>query len=355
MTDPLKEIISQAEKIIKENNNVYQFTKVSQTATSYSITATNTAGQNKSFLTDRNMHTAFDWESNFYGRGWSNVIVSRSLLEGPLSLSNIPNATTTAGDAAYSQRAVSTSTSGLPVSLIPSLGRPTFVVPGLGGTVYTPASHTPTAPYGINEVDNQIQQYFMGMSNDDKFEMGWEGGDFVDWWDDRAARASAPTSGRTSPGGSVVSPEITSAFNQKIPSVNDAMYHEFLDLIDKKMQSGTGTTGVTLPDERLIRQYEGITGNPVSNLFSLGKMRTLDFTDYDVEIMNAALRRLTEALQLPQDYRTLREADEAEELRSRQRAERHLNILNDIISPAANIAKGLENSVSDSGSMRKFI
>jgi hypothetical protein len=85
MTDPLKEIISQAEKIIKENNNVYQFTKVSQTATSYSITATNTAGQNKSFLTDRNMHTAFDWESNFYGRGWSNVIVSRSLLEGPLS------------------------------------------------------------------------------------------------------------------------------------------------------------------------------------------------------------------------------------------------------------------------------
>ena len=84
-------------------------------------------------------------------------------------------------------------------------------------------------------------------------------------------------------------------------------------------------------------------------------MRTLDFTDYDVEIMNAGLRRLTEALQLPQDYRTLREADEAEELRSRQRAERHLNILNDIISPAANLAKGLENSVSDSGSMRKFI
>lgn len=355
MTDPLKEIISQAEKFIRENSNIYQFTKVSQTPMSYSITATNTAGQSKSFLTDRNIHTAFDWESNFYGRGWSNVIVTRSQLEGPLTLSNIPDATTTPGDAAYSQRAVSTSTSGLPVSLIPSLGRPTFVVPGLGGTVYTPASHTPTSPYGINEVDNQIQQYYMAMSNDDKFEMGWEGGDFNDWWNDRAARASAPTSGRTSPGGSVVSPQITNAFNQKIPSVNDAMYHEFLDLYDKKIQSGTGNSGEILPDERLIRQYESITGNPVSNLFSLGKRRDLDFADYDIQIMSTALSRLTEALQLPQDYRTMREADEAEEIRARERAQRHLNIINDIISPAANIAKGLENQISNSGSMRKFI
>ena len=71
--------------------------------------------------------------------------------------------------------------------------------------------------------------------------------------------------------------------------------------------------------------------------------------------MSTALSRLTEALQLPQDYRTMREADEAEEIRARERAQRHLNIINDIISPAANIAKGLENQISNSGSMRKFI
>ena len=354
MTDPLKEIILQAEKIIKDNNRVYQFKKVSQTPTSYSITATNTAGQVKSFLTDRNIHTAFDWERDFYANGWSNVIVSKSVLEGPLTLTAIPSASTTAGDAAYSQRSVSTSTPGLPVNLIPSLGRPLFTIPGLGSTVYTPSSHTPTAPYGLSEVDNQIQQYFGNMSNDDKFEIGWEGGNFIDWWNDRAARASAPTSRSTSPTTDVRSAEITSAFNQKIPSVNDAMYHEFLDLLEKKKQSASsGGASNELPDERMIRQYESITGNNVSNLFTLGKQRTLDFSDYDPQIMTAALSRLTNALQLPQDYRTLRETDEAEAERNRQRAQRHLNIINEILAPGAYFAKGLKD-VGKNDLMREF-
>ena len=319
MTDPLKDIISQAEILIKENNKVYQFKKISQSQTAYAIRAVNAAGDVTSFLTVRGVHNEFSWERAFYAQGWTDVNVHPTQLEGTLTIVGVPPAATTPGDAAFTQRTFSgTATS---VSVQPFRAFRPFSVPGIGPRHFSPVAHTPTSPYGVSSSDNDIQLYFMGLSNHQKYEMRWEGGNFLDWWNERAARASAPSGSTSHPHSTPQSPEVVAAFAQKIPYKRDPRYDEFLKLM-REVKSGTGATAIDiLPDEVVIEEYESRTGNTVRNIFALGKERIMKFRDYDRPMMMRALENLRAALKVTEDYERAQEAEDNIDIEAKRRSD----------------------------------
>lgn len=331
MTDPLKQLISQAESIIRENNKVYQFTKVSlgPSQTAFAIRAVNTAGDVASFLTVRGRFDEASWERAFYGQGWTAVNVHPTTLDGTLTITRVPPAATTPGDAAFTQRTFSGTAGSVPVSPFKSFG-PLFTVPGIGVSVYSPTAHVPTVPYGVSSSDNDIQMYFMGLSNEQKYHMRWEGGNFLDWWDERAARAAAPSSSTPSPHSTPQSQVVVSAFSQKIPYKRDAGYDEFLKLM-RKVKSGSGATStVILPDEVLIEEYESRTGNTVMSIYSLGRERIMKFRDFDRPMMMQALENLRTALGVEEDYEVAQRAVNRIDDDAKVRSDQFKNKVNEI-------------------------
>jgi hypothetical protein len=342
MTDPLEQIILQAEKIVKENNKVYQFTKISQSQTAFAIRARNTAGDFTSFLTVRGTSDEASWERAFYGQGWMDVNVHPTLLTGSITIASVPSAATTPGDAAFTQRSFSgTATS---VSVKPfSFFDPLFSVPGIGLRRFTPVAHTPTTPYGVSSSDNDIQLYFMGLSNDQKYEMRWEGGNFMDWWNERAARAAAPSNSTSHPHSVPQSPEVVAAFAQKIPFKRVVGYDEFLKLM-RKVKSGTGATALDiLPDEVLIDEYESRTGNTVQTIFALGKERIMKFRDYDRPLMLKSLENLRSVLKVQEDYETAQSAENRIDEDAKDRA----NVFKNKVNEITGLAGGFLGTISD--------
>jgi hypothetical protein len=320
MKDHIQDLINQAAQIVRENNNVYKFKKVSQsTDTAYSIRAVNTSGDVRSFITDLNSLPPMDWERAFYGQGWANVVVQPSRLIGPLTFLAIPNASITPGDPAYSQRSFSGTGSSL--RLKPFEGFDPIFIPGLGVQQYSPAHHTPTSPYGISSPDNEIQQYFLSLNNERKYRMRWEGGNFLDWWEQRASRASSPTSSTASPSVSYSEPGVVQAFEQKIPYRHDIGYHEFIKLMKNAAGSGTSAPADVLPSETIIEEYENMTGNQVENIYQLGKNRVLQFRDYDRNIMQEALQRLETALAVREDYEDAQDEANLVDVRAKERSD----------------------------------
>ena len=327
MTDPLKDLISQAERITKENNKVYQFKKVSQSQTAFAISARNAAGDIATFLTVRGPYDESSWERAFYANGWIDVNVTPSPLNGPLTIAAVPNAAIAPGDTAFSERGSSGTATSL--TLQPFRSFPGFSIPGLGVRRFAPPPHVPTVPYGVSSSDNDIQMYFMSLSNDDKFRIRWEGGNFLDWWEERARKAAAPPSFSGYPKASA-SPEVVSAFKQKIPNKRVSGYDEFLKLM-RKVRSGSGATAIDiLPDEVLIDEYESRTGNNVQTIYSLGKERIMKFRDYDSAIIMTALENLRTALRVEEDYERDQAAEDAIDENARTRNEEFKNRVNEV-------------------------
>jgi hypothetical protein len=319
MKDHIQDLINQATQIVRENNNVYKFKKISQsTDTAYSIRAQNTSGDVRSFITDLNSFPPMDWERAFYGQGWANVVVQPSRLIGPLTILAIPNASITPGDTAYSQRSFSGTGSSLRLKPFESFGE--IFIPGLGVRQYSPTPHTPTSPYGISSSRNEIQQYFLSLDNERKYRMRWEGGNFLDWWEQRASRASSPTSTTASPSVSYSEPGVVQAFEQKIPYRYDIGYHEFIKLMKDSVDPASSTPAPILPSETIIEEYENMTGNQVENIYQLGKNSILQFRDYDRNIMQEALQRLENALAVTEDYETAQAAADAVDVDAKERA-----------------------------------
>ena len=351
MTDPLKELISQAEQIIKENNKVYQFTKVSQSQTAFAISARNAAGDVATFLSVRGPYDEFSWERAFYANGWTDVVVTPSPLDGPLTIAAVPNAAIAPGDTPFSERASSGTATSL--SLQPFRSFPAFSVPGIGVRRFSPAPHVPTTPYGISSSDNDIQMYFMSLSNDEKFKIRWEGGNFITWWNERASKAAASTSSSSYPRTST-SPEVVSAFKQKIPNKRTPGYDEFLKLM-RKVKSGTGATALEiLPDDVLIDEYESRTGNNVQTLYALGKERIMKFRDYDSSIMMTALDNLRSALRVEEDYERDQRAEDAIDEDARARNERFKNRVNEVTGLLGGFLGSLRGSDSNSRGGDKY-
>lgn len=342
MTDPLEQIISQAEKIVKENNKVYQFTKVSQSQSAYAIRAVNAAGDVASFLTVRGVHNEASWERAFYAQGWTSVNVHPSQLSGTLTIVGVPSAATTSGDAAFTQRSFSGTATSVDVKPFKSFD-PLFSIPGIGLRRFTPVAHTPTTPYGVTSSDNDIQLYFMGLSNDQKYEMRWEGGNFMDWWDERAARAAAPSSSTSHPHSVPQAPAVVEAFAQKIPYKRDPGYDEFLKLM-RKVKSGSGATALEiLPDEVTIEEYESRTGNVVNNIYTLGRDRIMKFRDYDRSMMMTALENLRSALKVEEDYEVAQNAENRIDEDAKNRANQFKDKVNEITGLAGGFLGSILN------------
>ncbi len=319
MKDHIQDLINQAAQIVRENNNIYKFKKVSQsTDTAYSIRAENASGDVRSFITDLNSFAPMDWERAFYREGWANVVVQPSRLVGPLNILSIPHALITTGDPAYTQRSFSGTGSSL--RLKPFEGFDPIFIPWLGVQQYSPAPHTPTVPYGISSSRNEIQQYFMSLDNERKYRMRWEGGNFLDWWEQRASRASSPTSSTASPSVFYSEPGVVQAFDQKIPYRHDIGYHEFIKLMKNAAGSGTSVPPSVVPTETIIEEYENMTGNQVENIYQLGKNRVLQFRDYDRNIMREALQRLENALAVREDYEDAQNEADLVDVRAKERS-----------------------------------
>lgn len=329
MKDHIQDLINQAAEIVRDNNKIYKFTKISQsTDTAYSIRAENTSGDVRSFITNLNSYTEMDWERAFYREGWMNVVVQPSRLIGPLNILSIPHALITSGDPAYSQRSFSGTGTSLELNPFKSFGP--IRIPGLGVEQFSPAPHTPTSPYGISSSRNEIQQYFMSLNNERKYRMRWEGGNFLDWWEQRASRASSPTSSTASPTVSYSEPGVVQAFDQKIPYRHDIGYHEFIKLMKNAAGSGTSAPPSVVPNETIIEEYENMTGNQVENIYQLGKNRILQFRDYDRNIMQEALHRLEDALAVTEDYETAQAAADRVDVESKERSDRLKNKINEV-------------------------
>jgi len=356
MTDPLEHIISQAEKIIKENNKVYQQLRTSAgpSQTAFAVRARNTAGDMASFITVRGTYDEASWMRAFYAQGWVDVNVYPTVLEGPVTYATVPSAATTPGDVDLSRRqrgSVGTATS---IVLQPLRNFNSFSIPVLGVTSYAPTPHTPTAPYGVSSSDNDIQLYFMGLSNDQKYEMRWEGGNFLDWWEMRAAIAAAPSGTATHPHANPTSPEVVAAFAQKIPYKREAGYDEFLKLMRKVKSTMGDTDSELLPDDVLIDEYESRTGNVVRTIYYLGKQRVMKFRDYDRDLILTSLENLRRALKVTEQYEIDQRAADQVDIDARDRANRFRNQTNEIADYLSGLLGSGKKSKTDNSIGEKY-
>jgi hypothetical protein len=142
---------------------------------------------------------------------------------------------------------------------------------------------------------NMIQNYFFNLGDNQKIILGWSGGDFTEWWEDKYTMSAVKESGEMDNLESEDNPAAVATFNQVVPTKDIYSDPNFLQFYrDKKEEFKSNTDekkgSFTLPlpteDELLMYGFQGKT------FYELGLEDRLSQQEVDVETINGLIKKL---------------------------------------------------------------
>ena len=142
---------------------------------------------------------------------------------------------------------------------------------------------------------NMIQNYFFNLGDNQKIILGWSGGDFTEWWEDKYTMSAVKESGEMDNLESEDNPAAVATFNQVVPTKKIYSDPNFLQFYrDKKEEFKSNTDenkgSFTLPlpteDELLMYGFQGKT------FYELGLEDRLSQQEVDVETINGLIKKL---------------------------------------------------------------
>lgn len=271
------ELIQKALEYVNSNNRVYNQIRLSAPpplrSRSFNIRAQHPAPDNtfSTFVTVPNTMSVADWKNEFLRKSWKEVFITESPLPGSLTFASIPDGVTHTPDTELPE---------MPMVLNPSTGN------------YEKAKHTGT--YTADYPDNYIQKYINAKFDEEgKYNLGWAGGSFLDWWRDLYRMRSAPGSDKV---GDFLYEAIRQALLQKIPHFGHANYKDFAKYrkANPTFKSIKGDES-GLPDNDLLKSL-GLGDS--YTLFELAQVRDLEpGVHIDATLLQIALDQLSSALE----------------------------------------------------------
>jgi hypothetical protein len=270
------ELIQKALEYVNSNNRVYKQIRLSAPpplrSRSFNIRAQHPAPDNtfSTFVTVPNTMSVDDWKNEFLRKSWKEVFIAESPLPGSLTYASIPDGVTHAPDVELPE---------MPMVLNPTTGD------------YEKAKHT--GSYTVDYPDNYIQKFInSNFDEEGKYNLGWLGGSFLDWWRNLYRMRSAPGSNKVD---DYLYTDIRQALLQKIPHFGHSNYKDFA----KYRKSNPTFKSITgdesgLPDNDLLKSL-GLGDS--YTLFELAQVRDLEpGVHIDAILLQMALTKLTVAL-----------------------------------------------------------
>ncbi len=270
------ELIQKALEYVNSNNRVYRQIRLSAPppprSRSFNIRAQHPAPDNSysTFVTVPNIMSVDDWKNEFLRNNWKEVFIAESPLPGSLTFANIPDALSHTPDVELPE---------MPMVLNPTTGD------------YEKAKHT--GSYTVDYPDNYIQKFInTNFDEEGKYNLGWLGGSFLDWWRDLYRMRSAPGSNKTD---DYLYTDIRQALLQKIPHFGHSNYKDFAKYrkANPTFKTITGEDSL-LPDNDLLKSL-GLGDS--YTLYELAQVRDLEpGVHIDATLLQMAINKLTVAL-----------------------------------------------------------
>ena len=125
----------------------------------------------------------------------------------------------------------------------PGISTPNYkAVAGLGSTFYkgvtdSGSGGTFNRNYSAsNAATNMIQNYFLTLGGNQKIIIGWSGGPFEEWWEDKYTMSAVKETGEMDNYVKEDNPEAVAIFNQIVPMKTDLSSPSFLSYRDEKFK-----------------------------------------------------------------------------------------------------------------------
>jgi hypothetical protein len=142
---------------------------------------------------------------------------------------------------------------------------------------------------------NMIQNYFFNLGENQKIILGWSGGDFTEWWEDKYTMSAVKESGEMENLEPEDNPAAVATFNQVVPTKDvygTPNFYEFYK--DKKEEfllnpdTKKGNFTLPLPSEDDLLMY-GLTGK---TFYELGLVPSLTSKEVDADTVNGLINKL---------------------------------------------------------------
>ena len=183
---------------------------------------------------------------------------------------------------------------------LPGLSTPKYeAVTGLGSTFYkgvTESGGTLNRNYSAsNASTNMIQNYFFTLGDDQKIIIGWSGGKFSDWWEDKYTMSAVKGTGEMDNYAAEDNPEAVATFNQVVPmkaDYSDPNYRNFYFAKKKEFDNNTdpkkGIFKIPIPTEDEVIFYD----LDLKTFYELGIEPKLTSKEVDSDIVNGLINKL---------------------------------------------------------------
>ena len=183
---------------------------------------------------------------------------------------------------------------------LPGLSTPKYeAVTGLGSTFYKGVTETDgklSRNYAAsNASTNMIQNYFLTLGDDQKIIIGWSGGPFSVWWEDKYTMSAVKATGELDNYAAEDNPEAVATFNQVVPmkaDYSDPNYRNFYFAKKKEFDNNTdpkkGIFKIPLPTEDEVIFYD----LDLKTFYELGIEPKLTSKEVDSDIVNGLINKL---------------------------------------------------------------
>lgn len=146
-----------------------------------------------------------------------------------------------------------------------------------------------------NAATNMIQNYFLTLGGNQKIIIGWSGGPFEEWWEDKYTMSAVKETGEMDNYVAEDNPEAVATFNQIVPMKADYSDPNFLQFYRDKREefksnpdSKKGSFTLPLPSEDDLLMY-GISGK---TFYELGLEPDLTPQEVDAGTINGLINKL---------------------------------------------------------------
>lgn len=184
---------------------------------------------------------------------------------------------------------------------LPGLSTPKYeAVTGLGSTFYkgvkAESDGTLSRNYSAsNASTNMIQNYFLTLGDDQKIIIGWSGGPFSDWWEDKYTMSAVKGTGEMDNYAAEDNPEAVATFNQVVPMKADYSTPNYRDFyfnkkreFDNNPDPKKGIFKIPLPTEDEVIFYD----LDLKTFYELGIEPKLTSKEVDSDIVNGLINKL---------------------------------------------------------------
>ena len=242
------------------------------------------------------------WRTVLNRQGWFILSATETKQRGTKTTNDIPPATeykvkTEFLDTQVSKDRPKTGPFGLPGFRTPNYK----AVAGLGSTFYkgvtdSGSGGTFNRNYAAsNASTNMIQNYFLTLEDDQKIIIGWSGGPFNDWWEDKYTMSAAKETGEMENFAVEDNPEAVATFNQIVPMKADYTNPNFFKFYKDKKEEfirnpdpEKGNFTLPLPTEDDVIFYD----LDLKTFYELGLEPALTSKEVDTGTVNGLINKL---------------------------------------------------------------